>query len=202
MYMDLSNSIVGDAQIELTIHPIMPVTTEQDECMEWKHIKYKSMIQNGVSVESTSVKNNAESLNNLERFLDESIDPTKSEKWNKMDRTTKLNKLNLFTLKYKDDHNLSEEEYDILKNYLKDCLEKKKLARVKDVVYDSDKHMLVSIPGLHFNKMSKKFTIKNGDTKKSVIHNLGQKKTQKKPKKVDSDKDKGEAASAQSNLKI
>ena len=59
---------------------------------------------------------------------------------------------------------------------MRDCLDKKKLTRVKDVDYNAETGKLVTIHGLYYNKTSKKYT-KNSDAKKSsVLSRLPQKK--------------------------
>ena len=65
-------------------------------------------------------------------------------------------------------------------------MDKKKLVRVKDVVYDNESDKLISIPGLQYNRVSKKYTIKNIDGKKStVLSRLPQKKSKTLKKEKD-----------------
>ena len=45
-----------------------------------------------------------------------------------------------------------------LKQYLKNCLERKQLQNVKDVLYNKEEQKIVSIPNL--NMKDKKFTLK------------------------------------------
>ena len=170
--MDLSNNIVVSSSPE-------------DECVELKHIKYKSMIQNGSMPSVTVASQSASDLSELEKFLEETTETTKQDRWNKLDKTAKLQKFKQFVSDYGKENNYSEDEKEQLLDYLKDCIDKKKLLRVKDVVYDQSNDLLVSIPGLLYNKSSRKFTIKNADTKKgSVIKNLPKRvKTMKKEKK-------------------
>jgi hypothetical protein len=166
-----TQSLSASDSISLAIH-------SEEECDALKQIQYKTMIQNGVQ---TSMKHDGEaevrSLDNLEKFLEDSTQTSKTERWNRLDLTMKLQKVKDFILRYKEDTNQTQEEADALFVYLKDCLDKKKLMRVKDVVYDNEEDKLMSIPGLQYNKMSKKYTIKNTDSKKgSVLSRLPQKK--------------------------
>ena len=86
-------------------------------------------------------------------------------------------KVNEFVNVYKQENSLDEAEAEELSKYIRGCLDKKKLVRVKEVDYDITNGKLVGIPGLHYNKTSKKYTIKNADTKKnSVLSRLPQKK--------------------------
>ena len=171
--MDLSNNIVITSVDDETING-----TKDEECIELKHIQYKTMIQNGVSPSIDRGKGSINDLNTLEKFLENTTEINKTERCNKLDMTVNLNKITDFIEVYKVENNLTDEEAENLYNYLKDCLDKKKLIRVKDVVYDNDSDKLLSIPGLQYNKVSKKYTIKNIDGKKStVLSRLPQKKS-------------------------
>ena len=63
--------------------------------------------------------------------------------------------------------------------FLKDCLDKKKLQRVKDVIYDKTTGMVKEIPALHYVKSSKHFTLKNIDKRVSTLKSLAPKKVNK-----------------------
>ncbi len=202
MYMDLSLSetdVSGNVSenIELVYSEQEPIEKEStknegEECDALKQIQYKTMIQNGVQ---TSMKHDAlaevRNMDTLEKFLDESTETSKTERWNRLDLTIKLQKVKEFISVYKEENKHTDEEADALFRYLKDCLDKKKLTRVKDVVYDNDQDKLVSIPGLQYNKTSKKYTIKNADSKKgSVLSRLPQKKAKTLKKEKEREKDK------------
>ena len=150
---------------------------ETNECIELKHIQYKSMIQTGISCSMEYGEDNFERLNNLEKLLETKTDSGTNDGWNKLDMTVKMQKVNEFVNVYKEEHSLDGNEADELSKYIRSCLDKKKLIRVKDVEYNATTGKLVGIPGLHYNKTSKKYTIKNADTKKtSVLSRLPQKK--------------------------
>lgn len=202
MYMDLSTTTSnpdvsgGMAEnIELVYsekqswdnHEKIKDPAKSEECDALKQIQYKTMIQNGVQ---TSMKHDAvaevRNMDTLEKFLDESTETSKTERWNRLDLTMKLHKVREYISRYKEENSLSDGEADALFKYLKDCLDKKKLTRVKDVVYDNDEDKLVSIPGLQYKKVSKKYTIKNTDSKKSsVLSRLPQKKAKTLKKEKD-----------------
>jgi hypothetical protein len=60
-----------------------------------------------------------------------------------------------------------------------DCLEKNKLNKTKDVLYDKEKNDIVSIPALHFNVISRSFTLKITDTKRvSTLKSLTPKRVE------------------------
>jgi hypothetical protein len=134
------------------------------------------------------IKNNFHSLDNLEKFLENEKSNNATEPWSKLDKTAKLKKLINFADNYKLDNNLSDEEYDKLINFLKECLDRKKLQRVKDVIYDKTTGLIKSVPALCFNKTTNHFTLKNIDKRISTIKSLAPKKTQKTIKnKVETD---------------
>jgi hypothetical protein len=150
---------------------------ETNECVELKHIQYKSMIQTGISCSMEYGEDNFKRLDSLEKFLDTKPDTDTIIGWNKLDMTVKMQKVADFINVYKEENSLDVTEIDELSKYIRGCLDKKKLVRVKDVEYDVASGKLVSIPGLQYNKTSKKYTIKNADTKKnSVLSRLPQKK--------------------------
>ena len=95
----------------------------------------------------------------------------------------KIQKLHAFAEKYGKDNGLPVKEIKSLKQFFIGCLEKQKLQKTKDVVYDKDKKELVSIPALHFNAESHNFTLKNMDAKRvSTLKSLTPKRMSEKNK--------------------
>ena len=148
-------------------------TQVQSECNELKSIKYKSMLMNGIAWPE---KKNASNLTNLDKFLENEKNTNANEPWSKLDKTAKLKKLIAYAENYKTENSLSQEEYNKMVAFFKDCLDKKKLQRVKDVVYDKDNGSIKEIPALHFNKPNTHFTLKNIDKRVSTIRSLAPKK--------------------------
>ena len=60
--------------------------------------------------------------------------------------------------------------------FLKDSLDKKKLSRVKDVIYDKITGIVKEIPALIYTKSNKHFTLKNIDKRVSTLKSLAPKK--------------------------
>ena len=150
-------------------------TIQNEECIELKNIKYKTMLMNGVQIKET--KSNID-LSNLEKFLEDEKNNTKNDPWSKLDKTIKIQKLLIFAENYKTEKKLSEEETTNLITFLKDCVGRKKLSRVKDVVYDKITGVIKEIPALQYNKPTKHFTLKNLDNKRiSTLKNLPPKKS-------------------------
>ena len=147
--------------------------SHSDECVELKNIQYKTMLMNGNTLRESKA---ASDLNNLEKFLETERVQNTSEPWCKLDKTIKTRKLLVFVDEYKDKHSLEPDEISALTTFLKDCLSKKKLSRVKDVIYDKESGIVKDIPNLLYNKQNKKFTLKNTEKRVSTLKSLPSKK--------------------------
>jgi len=150
-------------------------TDKPDECLELKNIKYKTMLLSGAPLQETKSSND---LTNLEKFLENEKNNSKNEPWCKLDKTIKTKKIIEFIQLYKKENNMDEEESKMLTSFLKDCLERKKLQRVKDVIYDKTNGSIKEIPALSYTKQTKHFTLKNIDKRVSTLKSLTPKKMQ------------------------
>jgi hypothetical protein len=100
-----------------------------------------------------------------------------SDQWQKINKTNKLIKLKTFADEYSVANDLTEEEKEILLTFLKDSIDKKKLHRVKDVVYDKASGTIKDIPGLTYVKNKKHFTLRIINEKRvSTLKSLGPKR--------------------------
>jgi hypothetical protein len=144
-----------------------------DECLELKNIKYKTMLMNGSSIQET---NSSGDLSNLERFLENEKTTNQAEPWSKLDKTIKTQKVIAYATEYVEQNELGVEEEALLVKFLKECLGKKRLYRVKDVVYDKDTGRIREIPALVFNKQARHFTLKRTDKRVSTLKSLPPKK--------------------------
>ena len=154
--------------------------------------KFKKNILIGIPVVASRETIN---LEKLENFLDAEKQNNILDSWAKLDKTTKLKKLLIYANTYKEENGLSDQEYELLVSYFKDCLDKKKLQKVKEVIYDKTTGLITNIPVLVHNKSTNNFTIKNLDKKVSTIKSLAPKKmkgTIKHKKDSDDDEDNGE----------
>jgi hypothetical protein len=61
---------------------------------------------------------------------------------------------------------MPSKDVKLLKNFFKSCLDKNKLAKSKDVVYNKEEMKIMSIPSLHFNQLNHNFTLKIMDSKR------------------------------------
>lgn len=160
-----------------------------EECLELKNIKYKTMLLNGNPIHETKSSND---ISNLDKFLEDEKNNNINEPWCKLNKTIKTKKILEYVEIYKKEKNLEKDEEELLITFLKDCLDKKKLQRVKDVNYDKINGTIKEIPALSYTKINKHFTLKNIDKRISTLKSLPVKKTQgtiknKNIQKVESD---------------
>lgn len=120
-------------------------------------------------------------INALDTILENEKQSNKKDTWTKLDKTVKTQKLHIFAEKYGKDHTLPVKDIKSLKSFFTDCLDKSRLQKTKDVVYDKEKGIITSIPALHFNMTVRSFTLKNLDAKRvSTIKSLTPHRTSEK----------------------
>jgi hypothetical protein len=153
--------------------PIEPLKQNSNENIG----KYKNIIH---SFASTTVEDNSI---NIDQLLELEKQHNKSEQWNKLDKTVKIQRLHQYAEKYGKEHNLPVKDIKSLKVFFVSCLENNKLQKTKDVIYDKNCHEITSIPALHFNQLSRNFTLKITDTKRvSTLKSLTPKRLTEKNK--------------------
>ena len=150
-------------------------TQKIEQCLELKNIKYKTMLLSGTHLQETKSSND---LSNLDKFLEDEKNNNKNEPWCKLDKTIKTKKMIDFVELYAKEKSYDKTESNILINFLKECLDRKKLQRVKDVVYDKTTGKIKEIPALSYTKSTKHFTLKNIDKRVSTLKSLTPKKLQ------------------------
>jgi hypothetical protein len=150
------------------------------ECVELKNIKYKSMLLTGSVNE---VKETVENMSNLDMFLEGEKHAITNEPWTKLDKTTKLHKFKIFVSSYCNEHTDKDTDQTTLYKILSINLDRKKLLKAKDVVYDKESGLITSIPSLFYNTTSKKFSLKRCDKRPSTLKSLAPKKL--KGKKIE-----------------
>lgn len=128
----------------------------------------------------------------LNAFLLNEQKINKSATWSKLTKMNKIHKLNEYTEEVlKEKNELTDEEVNEIKKYLKVRLDRKKLGNTKEIIYNKEEQKITDIPGFSFNKQSRKFTLKNQEKRASSLKNLpnykkiqkSQQKTQKPLKK-------------------
>lgn len=149
----------------------------EQECAELKNIQYKTMLLNGKTISSGDSAN--QNLINIESILDKEMDREQKEPWNRLDKTTKVQKLLIYIDVISEREKLGKTEKIALRNQIISYLDKKLLQRNKDVIYDKDTGVISDIPALEYITTSRKFTLKRASKP--------QPKTRKKPDKIDTD---------------
>jgi hypothetical protein len=170
----------------------MEGTIVETDCSELKNIKYKTLLLNGVPLPESKSAND---LSNLDKFLEKEKNTNNNEPWCKLNKTSKIKKIQEYVETYKTKNNLTDQESLLLLSFLKDSLDRKKLLRVKDVIYDKENSVILDIPALCYIKTSKHFTLKNMDKRISTLKSLTPKKNQgtfKRKEKITDDSDSEE----------
>jgi len=164
------NNNTNEQHNETTSTDAVNKTQEND----LKQNKYKNII----NIFPGSNETNAMNYNIIDSLLEKEKLHNKTETWNKLDKTVKIQKLHIFAEKYGKENNLPVKDIKSLKSFFIDCLEKNKLQKTKDVNYDKDKREIISIPALFFNVSNKNFTLKILDAKRvSTLKSLTPKRT-------------------------
>jgi hypothetical protein len=124
--------------------------------------KFKNAIQ------TTPFDGGETNLSALEDMLETEKQNNKLAAWNKLDKTSRVQKLHAFAEKYGREHGLPVKEIRNLKVFFTGALDKGRLNRAKDVVYDRELREVKSVPALHFNNEAKAFTLRNLEDAKRV----------------------------------
>ena len=147
--------------------------------MELQNIEYQTMLLNS----NSKVKSNKEDTSNIDGFLEKEKINNQNKPWSKLGKNQKIRKLTEYIQKFTKKYEFSKDELEKLREYLIRCIDRKKLQRVKDVIYDVKTGKIKSIPNLIFDKTKRKFTLKKTDKHKSSLRSLAPKnKTKSKNK--------------------
>lgn len=99
----------------------------------------------------------------LDNMLESEKISSRKDSWNKLEKGFKIQKVNAFAELYCKKNNI-QGEVGRLKEFLIDAINKKKLSKVKEVVYDKNNGCIISIPPLHFlTNTTRSFTLRNTD---------------------------------------
>lgn len=114
----------------------------------------------------------------MDSILENEKITNKTDTWIKLSKYEKLQRLYIFAESYGSDKSLKLNEIASLKHFFSDCVDKNKINRTRDVVYNKDTQIIASIPALHFNTHTQNFTLKITDEKRvSTIKSLTPKRT-------------------------
>jgi hypothetical protein len=121
----------------------------------------------------------------VDHILENETQQNKNESWNKLNKTIKLQKLNIFSEKYGNEQKYTQKEIKQLKQFFLDALERGKLQKTKEVIYDKNTQTIHDIPGLFLHPTNHNFTLRIMDTKRvSTLKSLAPKRISEKNKIV------------------
>jgi len=120
----------------------------------------------------------SENIDTLDSLLEKEKQTLKSEQWNKIGKTTKIQLLHSYAERYGTENKLPMKEIRNLKIFFTESLNKGKLSKNKDINYIKETQHITSIPSLHFNTDKKSFTLRITDNKRvSTLKSLTPKKS-------------------------
>jgi hypothetical protein len=113
----------------------------------------------------------------MENLLEKEKNKNKTESWNKLDKTRKIQLLQQYAETYGVSQGYHATEIQGLQQFFVNCLNNNKLQKTKEVLYDKENQKITGIPALCFNRVSQHFTLKIIDTKRvSTLKSLAPKK--------------------------
>ena len=131
----------------------------------------KKIIEDSQTIES-------ENIDTLDSLLEKEKQTLKSEQWNKIGKTTKIQLLHSYAERYGTENKLPMKEIRNLKIFFTESLNNGKLSKNKDINYIKETQHITSIPSLHFNTDKKSFTLRITDNKRvSTLKSLTPKKS-------------------------
>ena len=154
---------------------------KNNTCNELKNIQYQTMLLNQHG--DNPITNTSENLTDLDDFFDKEKESNKQLPWSKLDKSLKLRKISNYVRKYAQEHDLDKSTSQELGYYLKDCLERRKLQRQKDIEYDKITGSIKLIPNLVYNKHNGTFLLKSIEKKQGITKGLAPKSKKKNIKK-------------------
>jgi hypothetical protein len=159
----------------------------EEHCKELTNIHFKNILLNQ---NNSTITKKTENITILDDFLEnnekqKNNTEENTKTWSQLNKMEKMNKINEYINSISSEYNLSSKDIDELKKYLRECLNRKMLLRIKDVQYDKNEGIIKKINGLviktgKLSDKERKFTLKNSDKKDTTLKNLGTGKIRKK----------------------
>ena len=104
--------------------------------------------------------------NDIDSIMGREQQKNKNDIWSKIDKSLKLQKLEAFAEKYGKEHEYSQKEIQSLNQFFVSALEKGKLQKTKDVIYNKETKEITNIPALIYDANNHNYTLKNIDVKR------------------------------------
>jgi len=116
-------------------------------------------------------------MSKLDKFLEDERKNNLNEGWNKLNNGIKTQKLHIYAEQYAKDHKLPIKDVRMLKTFFTESIQKNKLQKTKEVIYDKNTGIVQNVPSLFFNSTSRSFTLRNMDKQRvSTLKSLTPKK--------------------------
>ena len=126
---------------------------------------------------NTNQKLESDNINTLDQLLEKEKINSKSDPWNKIDKTTKIQLLHSYAERYGVENKIPAKDIKNLKTFFTESLNKGKLSKNKDISYIKETQTISSIPSLFFNSDKRAFTLRIVDNKRvSTMKSLTPKK--------------------------
>lgn len=141
------------------------------DCKEYNSLKYKTMIMTGTNIEPT-LDSNEEKIN---MFLSMDMEKNKKGVWSKLSKTEKVKKIkNYIKNVLAKEHDLTEAELLYANKFFSLWMDRKKLSKNNELLYNQDVGLIEGIEGLSFNVETRKFTINSivDKPKKKTVKNV------------------------------
>jgi len=167
---------------------------ENERCQELANIEYQNMLLNGGNKRENKSKEQVGTILNIEDFLEKEKQLESMLPWGKMNKHKKYQKISEYLEIFSKTNNISDKNKTELLSSVKIALNKKKLQRVKDVIYDKELGIIKNIPAFDYDKQNNIVTLKTNDRKQSTLKSLA-------PKKIDSKKIKKQKTQKKSSPK-
>ena len=175
-----TSTSTSDSVTTTETHVVAVPATDQDDAA-LKNINYKNMLLTG---NYGMLKPDIVTNPNIDDILENEKNASKSDPWNKLDKSAKFGKLKEFAARHGKKENHTEQEITALYQFLVSALEQKKLMRAKDVVYDKASGEITSIPCLIYHAGFKKFTLKRCEKRQSTLKSLAPATSMSKKRKL------------------
>lgn len=120
---------------------------------------------------NNSLNNNSE--NTMNQLLSKETLNHQKEVWTKLTKTSKISKLQEYALLYSQNNKV---DFNDLFTFLSSCIDRKKLLKNSEVIYDVDEQKIINIPNLSFISKTKKYTLKRPEKRQSTLKSLTNKK--------------------------
>lgn len=136
-----------------------------DKCeSELVAFKYKTatyLKTKGLSTKNPTTYVPSSSIEEIEHMLINNTNAvSKGLPWNRLDKMQKLTKITEYTTRYAEENDLSNEQRTKLLKYLQECINKKRLTKSSEVLYDKDTETILEIYGLIYVDGMEKYTIR------------------------------------------